>query len=245
MSINNKIISLALTIVLTFLVCGCSAVDKNYGVSSVTESESDEFKFENVEDTKIMSSDRVMSDYFDISLFDEENYSDVFLGKKFKIKPIIDNKTFTVPAKLSDVESWGLTLTKGNTYNANSLVFSYETVDLYFENENGINIFAQVYNSANTSKKLSECNIVKFKIDNTFYSNPNKHINFDINGITNSLAITDIINTLGVPSHFYKVSESSYYLDYFISIDDRRNGITVYVNPVDDIITAIEFSYYK
>ena len=138
-----------------------------------------------------------------------------------------------------------MTLTKGNTYDANSLVFSYETVDLYFENENGINIFAQVYNSSNTSKKLSECNIVKFKIDNTFYSNPNTHINFDVNGITNSLAITDVINILGVPSHFYKVSDSSYYLDYFVSIDDRRNGITVYVNPVDDIITAIEFSYYK
>ena len=40
-------------------------------------------KYENVEDTKIMSSDRVMSRYFDISLFDEENYSEIYLGKKF------------------------------------------------------------------------------------------------------------------------------------------------------------------
>lgn len=245
MSIKFKLISLALVLIFIFSICGCSSADKNYGVSSVTESVVEEVEFENVEDTKIMSSDRVMSDYFDISLFDEENYSDVFLGKKFKIEPIVDNKTFSVPAKLSDVESWGLTLTKGNTYDANSLVFSFETVDLYFENENGMIVSAQVYNSSNSSKKLSECNIVKFKIENNFYSNPNKCITFDVNGITNSLAILDIINILGVPSHFYKVSDSAYYLDYFVSIDDRRNGITVYINPIDDIITAIEFSYYK
>lgn len=245
MSIKFKLILLALVLIFIFSICGCSSADKNYGVSSVTESVVEEVEFENVEDTKIMSSDRVMSDYFDISLFDEENYSDVFLGKKFKIEPIVDNKTFSVPAKLSDVESWGLTLTKGNTYDANSLVFSFETVDLYFENENGMIVSAQVYNSSNSSKKLSECNIVKFKIENNFYSNPNKCITFDVNGITNSLAILDIINILGVPSHFYKVSDSAYYLDYFVSIDDRRNGITVYINPIDDIITAIEFSYYK
>ena len=59
------------------------------------------------------------------------------------------------------------------------------------------------------------------------------------------MAITDIINTLGTPSHFYAVSETSYYLDYFITKRDRRNGITVYINPVDDNITAIEFSFYK
>jgi hypothetical protein len=59
------------------------------------------------------------------------------------------------------------------------------------------------------------------------------------------MAVTDIIDNLGTPSHFYQVSENAYYLDYFITKKDRRNGITVYINPVDDLITAIEFSYYK
>ena len=59
------------------------------------------------------------------------------------------------------------------------------------------------------------------------------------------MAITDIIDTLGTPSHFYGIDESNYYLDYFISQRDRRNGITVYINPSDNAITAIEFSYYK
>ena len=59
------------------------------------------------------------------------------------------------------------------------------------------------------------------------------------------MAITDVINTLGTPSHFYKVSDNLYYLDYFITKKDRRNGITVYINPNEDNIVSIEFSYYK
>ena len=59
------------------------------------------------------------------------------------------------------------------------------------------------------------------------------------------MAITDIIDTLGTPSHFYGIADNNYYLDYFISENDRRNGITVYINPSEDSITAVEFSYYK
>ena len=59
------------------------------------------------------------------------------------------------------------------------------------------------------------------------------------------MAITDVINTLGTPSHFYKVADNNYYLDYFITKKDRRNGITVYLDPVEDLVTAVEFSYYK
>ena len=243
--ISKIIISLMLIFIITISVCGCSPVDKNYGVSSVTQSVVSEIEYENVEDTKIMSSDRVMSRYFDISLFDEENYSEIYLGKKFSIKPVIDEIPFAVPVKLHEVESLGWLLCEGNSYDADSLVFSHETVDLYFKNQNDVKIFAQVYNSSRSSQKLEDCYIVKFKIDNDFYSNSEKQINFDVNGINNSMAITDVINVLGVPSHFYEVSETSYYLDYFITKKDRRNGITVFINPVEDTITAIEFSYYK
>ena len=30
-----------------------------------------------------------------------------------------------------------------------------------------------------------------------------------------------------------------------VSKKDRRNGITIYINPVDDVILSVEFSYYK
>lgn len=241
----TRLSALLLAFVIVFSVCGCSPVDKNYGVSSVNSSTDSSTEIEDIGDTKIMASDRVMSRYFDISLFDEENYSEVYLGKKFKIEPVIDEINFVVPAKLHEVEALGWNLCDGNSYDANSLVFSYETVDLYFENENGVKIFAQVYNSSRSSKKLDECYIVKFKIDNAFYSSPENYIKFDVNGVNNTMAITDIIEILGVPSRFYKVSDTLYYLDYFITKKDRRNGITVYINPADDLITAIEFSFYK
>jgi hypothetical protein len=128
---------------------------------------------------------------------------------------------------------------------ANSLVFSYETIDVTFTNANGVIISAWMYNSSRSSITLSECKVVKIKIDNDYYVDSTNYHDFNINGITNNLAITDIIDILGTPSHFYEVSDTCYYLDYFITKKDRRNGITVYINPVDDVILSVEFSYYK
>ena len=102
-----------------------------------------------------------------------------------------------------------------------------------------------MYNSSRSSVKLSKCYVVKIFIENDFYKDSENYKKFNINGITNSMAITDVIHTLGTPSHFYKVSDSCYYLDYFITKKDRRNGITVYINPIDDLILSVEFSYYK
>lgn len=225
-------------------ICACSSVDKNYGVSSIAE-EQNETEHIDVGDTKIMSSDRVMSKYFDISLFDEENYSDVYLGKKFNIDASFAGHKFDVPIKLNKLKEKGWRLAEGNTYDENSLVFAYETIDAVITNDENFKIAVQFYNSSRSSVKLSECYIVKYKINNNFYTNHEDYTEFDINGITNTMAITDVINTLGTPSHFYKVSDNNYYLDYFITKRDRRNGITVYIDPIEDMVIAVEFSYYK
>ena len=245
----KTIICFALAFLLAVLAMACSPVDNNYGVSSQPAETSKTTTTKVVEETEsdlpIMSSDRVMSNYFDISLFDEENYSEIYLGKKFKFDAVFAGDKFEVPLKIADLAESGWYLCEGNTYDENSLVFSYETVDAIFENTDGVRISAQLYNSTRSSLKLSECYVVKFIITNDFYTSPNGYNAFKINGITNTMAITDVINTLGTPSHFYAVSESCYYLDYFVSKKDRRNGITVYVNPIDDSILSIEFSYYK
>ena len=240
-------ISLILAVLLAVSVMACSPVDKNYGVSSkpTVTSEAKISTIESQNENPIMSSDRVMSNYFDISLFDEENYSEIYLGKKFKIDAVFAGDKFDVPIKIADLANKGWYLCEGNIYDENSLIFSYETVDAVFENSEGIRISAQFYNSTRSSLKLSECNVVKFIITNDFYTSPEGYNAFKINGITNTMAITDVINTLGTPSHFYEVSDTCYYLDYFITKKDRRNGITIYVNPVDDNILSIEFSYYK
>lgn len=234
-----KVLCLFLTLVFFAMATGCNDVDKDYGVEDDKESDNYQ-KFVNVEDTEIMSSDRVMSRYFDISLFDEENYSDIYLGKKFKIEAEYADCELQVPTTLKKINSLGWELKEGNAYDADSLVFTYETIDVIFT-KNGVDLRAQFYNSSKSSLKLSECKIVKFIITNDFTSNTA----FNVNGINNDMAITSVIDTLGTPSHFYKVSDTSYYLDYFISKSDRRNGITVFINPVDDLITSIEFSYYK
>lgn len=244
MSFFKRFSVVAVVLLLIFSFAACDPVDKEYGKTSETADDKGIVKTAD-EEVPIMSSDRVMSQYFDISLFDEENYANIYLGKKFDIEASFLGKELKVPTTLEKMNDNGWTLAEGNEYDANALVFAYETIDATFVNENGITLAAQFYNSSRSSVKLSKCYIVKFRIENNFYSNGENYNNFNINGITNLMAITDVINTLGTPSHFYKVSDTSYYLDYFITKKDRRNGITVYINPVDDMITAIEFSYYK
>lgn len=243
----KRLLALCLAVIISVAFVGCDPIDEDYGTSEVvsTEDSTDAKLNNNNADTAIMSLDRVMSNYFDISLFDEENYADIYLGKKFKIDAKYNDDIFEVPVKLKKLAENGWTLADGNSYDEKSLVFSYESVDVTLEDENGNTVAAQLFNSSRSSKHLSECNVVKFSIENDYYANVNDYNAFNINGITNSMAITDIINVLGTPSHFYAVSDTCYYLDYFITKRDRRNGITVYINPVDDLITKIEFSYYK
>lgn len=239
-----KILSLLISVLLIFTFVGCdvsksedSSVSKNNGSQAV--------RVESDDSPLIMSSDRVMNKYFDISVFDEENYADIYLGKKFKIDCTYADDVFEVPTTINKMNELGWWLCKGNSYDENSLVFSYETIETLLVNEKGTMITAWFYNSSKTSKKLGECNIVKFLINNDFYSEVENHETFNLNGITDSMAITDIIEKLGTPSHFYEVSEELYYLDYFITKKDRRNGITIYVNPVNDCIVSFEISYYE
>lgn len=65
--------SLLISLILIFGLCACSDIDPNYGVSeSSNTSSTAEPDTDETEDAKIISSDRVMSTFFDISLFDEE-----------------------------------------------------------------------------------------------------------------------------------------------------------------------------
>lgn len=246
MSRFKKLLSVILALAIMFCVSACGDFETGSDPTSNVEEEKKPVTIKSDDNgNPIMSSDRVMSNYFDISLFDEENYADIYLGSKFKIDAKFNKETFKVPTTMKEISKNGWKLAEGNSYDENSLVFSYETIETVIENDKGIAIKAWFYNSSRSSKKLSECNIVKFLINNDFYTNPKTHSNFNVNGIINSMAITDIINTLGTPSHFYEVSDTLYYLDYFITKEDRRNGITVYINPVEDSIVSIEFSYYK
>lgn len=237
-----------LTALTVLLLSACSPVDRDYAVSSessVSSATSVKSAPEGIIHPAIMSDDKIMPQFADISVFDEENYSEVYLGKKFKFKVTYADDEFTVPTKLSVLQKKGWKLTQNSQYDEESLVYACDFVETVLEKDDGVKISAIFYNSSNSSVQLKKCNIVKFKIENDFYTNAKSYHKFNVNGINNNMAITDIIDTLGTPSHFYGIAENNYYLDYFISEKDRRNGITVHINPSDDSITAVEFSYYK
>ena len=239
----KKVLSIILVVAVALVICACGKVDKNYGVDTASEVvESVESKSDDV--SKITSLDNKMSQFFDITLFDEENYSTVFLGKDFKIKASFDGCDFSLPSKISDLETDGWKLVEGSDYDNNSLIYANETVELSFVNDNENTIIAVFYNALNSSVRLDDCNIVKLRISNGYVKNSDKYAIFNINGITNTSVITDIIQVLGTPSHFYKKTESLYYFDYFLQESDRRNKIRIYIDLTDDAITAIEFSNY-
>jgi hypothetical protein len=231
-------------IVMVFLLTltACKKADQKYGVESET---SDISSAKSTSLPEISSLDDKMPKYFDISQFDEENYADIYLGKKYEIKANFVGTDFELPTTLNDLSLDGWFLKFGSDYNGDSLIYAKETVELVIQNQNKAVVTALFYNSSNSSVRLSECNIVKLRFINNFSKKTEDYDEFNINGVTNTSVITDVIGTLGIPSHFYKKTENTYYFDYFLYKRDRRNKIRVYVNLEKDHITAVEVSKYK
>ena len=234
-----KLLSILLCITFLLSLTACSKADKKYGVESVDSSAKGSSLPE------ISSLDNNMPKYFDISRYDEENYAEIYLGKKYEIKANFDNTLFTLPTNLENLALSGWELAKGSDYDDNSLIFAKETVELILKNSDGAKIKALFYNSSNSSVRLAECDIVKLHFDNNFSGKGKDYNAFDINGVTNTSVVTDVVGTLGAPSHFYKKTEKNYYFDYFLHKRDRRNKIRVYLNLEKDEVTAVEVSKYK
>ena len=182
-----------------------------------------------------MSSDRVMSKYFDISLFDEENYSDVYLGKKFEINAVFGDFNFEVPVKIDRLEEQGWRLADGNEYDKNSLVFAYETIDATITNDLGHIIAIQFYNSSRSSVKLSECYIVKFRIENDFYTNPQGYNEFN-----KILQIAEQLPKV----RFYGYTKSAEVLEQVYDEEGKvRKGLPKNLHINNSLGTSIEGNY--
>ncbi len=223
-----------ITLMLTFVACGEIETASDYGMpenASHTES-----LFEMPE---IVSLDKKMANYLDISLFDEENYANIYLGKKYKYDVAYDEKALNVPTTLQELNKIGFTIAEGSEYDGESYIYAKETITLNFVDEK-TKITTVFYNSSNSSIRLKKCKIAKIRIEN----NQNTPT-FNVNGIHNNSTVTDVIDILGTPSHFYAIDDDNYYFDYFLHKSDRRNKIRVFVDLINDCVTAIEFSYYK
>ncbi len=237
--------TVAIFILLTsFLLAACSEVDRDYGVSSNMALASSE-KVETETVSKIISDDEVMPQYIDISLFDEENYSDIYLGKKFKYNVVYNGGSLSAPSSYKEMTKLGWTLLESEDYNVDSNIRAGKSLEVQFVDAYNKQITAVFYNGSDSSVSLKKCKLVKFVITENLINKPETaYGQFWINGVTNQSAITDIIEYLGTPSHFINMTSNVYKLDYFISEADRRSGITLWVDIENDNILSLEFSCY-
>lgn len=243
----KKILSLILCCFFTFSLVACEKFDEDYGKSSANQETQ-------VADTKpaekeikipdIKSDDSVMPTYVDISLYDEENYADIYLGEKFEYKITYVGSAISVPSSYKEITKEGWTLLPSDEYSEESQILAGKSLTVEFVNEYNKKLTAVFYNGKKSSISLKKCPIVKFIIKENVIDANAEYGQFFVNGVNNVSAITDIIEHLGTPSHFYCVSENKYYLDWFITEKDRRSGITIYVDTAEDRIDSIEFSYY-
>ncbi len=241
----KRILSLILCSAVILCLSSCEKFDENYGKSSARQETADpKTESQEIKIPEIKSDDSVMPTYVDISLYDEENYADIYLGKDFEYKVTYVGSVLSVPSSYKSItkEGWSLAT---DEYNEDSQILAGKSLTVEFENQYNKKITAVFHNDKKSSSSLKKCPIVKFIIkENGLINNQSQYGQFWINGVSNVSAITDIIEFLGSPSHFYMVSENKYYLDWFITKSDRRSGITVYVDTAEDHIDSIEFSYY-
>ncbi len=239
-----NILTALILIISCVSLAGCSEVDANYGEDSDLSSVEDIVT--EVEIPEIKSSDTVMPTYFDISLYDEENYSNVYLGKDYKYRITYSGSNLSLPTDYKTFIKEGWEFENPEEYSDKTIVFAGEKLQIRFVNEYENVIDVVFYNSGKSSATIKKCNIVRFVISENSLNIPDsKYGQFWINGVSNGSAVTDVIERLGAPSHFYAVSDTEYHLDYFISRDDKRSGIMVVIDPVNDTVNSIEVSHYN
>lgn len=242
----KKFVGLLLCVGLIFSLTACEKFDANYGKSSASKEVMEtEPKKQEIKIPEIKSDDEVMPTYVDISLYDEENYADIYLGDDFEYKVTYVGSVLSVPSSYKKITQEGWQLADRDEYSEDSQILAGKSLEVEFVNGYNKKITAVFYNGKKSSAALKKCDIVKFIIKENGLINPeSQYGQFWINGVSNVSAITDVVELLGAPSHFYRVSDNCYYLDWFITKSDRRSGITVYVNTLEDHVESIEFSYY-
>ena len=235
-----RLLSLLLAAVVALSFAGCTPFDSDYG-----ESQAESNPYKNVSAPDIKSDDEKMPTFFDISLYDCENYSQIYLGKKYEYKFIYAGAELSLPGELSDMLDSGWRIAEPDKYNEKTQILPGKSLNISFINTYDKQITARFTNTSKSSVDLEDCDLVRFTVpENNYLVENSVYGQFFINGVSNESAITDVIEFLGAPSHFYAVSEDEYYLDYFLTPKDKRNKIRVYVNVSSDSVTAIEVSKY-
>ncbi len=198
-------------------------------------------KYKNIDAPEIPSDDTVMTPFLDISFYNVENYSEIYLGDDFKVDALFDNTKISLPATYSEMAKKGFSFIETSDFNENSLLYAGDKQTAYLVNKNGFVLSAVFYNNSNESKKASKCDIVKFELANDAEQIPN----FRINGISSASSLSEAITFLGYPSHFHDEGNGIYLLDYFFSKKDLRNRISLHVNPAEDTVVSISLTRFN
>lgn len=229
------------TAVFVLALSGCSPVDNDYG----TESKKEETVSSEVSVPEIKSTDTVMPIFFDISLYDEQNYSKVYLGKKFEYKITVAGTKLDFKNGYDDLLKKGWSISEEQAYTEQSTILAGKQLKIKLVNEYGKMLNAIVFNDTKSSKLLKKCKIVGFEIaENQLVASDTKYSEFWINGVSNLSAITDIIEYLGAPSHFHAEENGLYLLDWFLDEGDKRSGISVCIDVERDCVSKITVTKY-
>ena len=237
----GRIVVLVLALTLTLLTA-CSEVETSSSPKKASKSNSADagYRYKDVVPPEISSDDRVMSTFVDISLYNVENYAEIYLGKNFKITAEFDGIKITAPSDYKTLTDNGFTVAENQNYNGDSPLYAGDKQFITFKSPNGNYLNAEFYNDSAKSKAINECVLVKYECKNDDINGAC----LTVNGISHSSSLSEVITKLGYPSHFHKEDNGLYSLDYFLDKKDLRNRITVYANTEEDTITSISFCDY-
>ncbi len=236
----SRLFILVLVLTLTVLTA-CSEVDTSSSETASKKNSVDTgYKYKDVIPPEISSDDRVMSAFIDISLYNVENYAEIYLGKDFKINAVFDGITIKAPADFKFLTDNGFTVADNQAYNGKSLLYAGDKEYITFKSPSGNLLNALFYNDSAKSKAVEDCILVKYECQSNFENN--EHLS--VNGVSRSSALSEVITKLGYPSHFHKENDGQYSLDYFLDKKDLRNRITIYANTDEDTVTSVSFSDY-
>lgn len=198
-------------------------------------------KYKNIDAPEIPSDDIVMTQFLDISFYNVENYSEIYLGKEFKVKANFDNSKITLPSTYAYIKKNGFSFVEQSDLSENSMLYAGNKHTVSLVNEHGFILNAVFYNASNESKQVKDCDIVKFSLPDV----ADQFGTLSINGIQKGSSLSEAITFLGYPSHFHDEGNGLYLLDYFFSKNDLRNRISLYVNPAEDTVNSITFTKYN
>lgn len=236
-----------ISLMLMFSFVGCKKLDEDYGKSVYVESnDTSSVEEEEIVYPEIKSSDEIMPNYLDISRYDELNYSSAYLGENYKFKITYAGSVLTLPTDYDSLNKLGWSFIEGSSYNSDSVITAGKNVDTTLVNEYGKKIDVVFCNSSKYSKKLNKCSIVKLILpENCLNVSGSEYGLFWVNGVTNQSAINNIIEYWGIPTHFYAISKEHYYFDYFLTKDNKKDGVTIHVDPQNDVVLSIQIADYQ